>query len=355
MYEYKTAEMILAELLLEVRDDVDKREGSLVHDMLAASAASNETIYVEMDTMLALAFPDTSAGLWLERITRAMGVFRKQAEKAHGQVMLSYSGDITVPAGERVIADSVDGPIYFITLADAVISNNAVTVDAEAVEGGANGNVSAGAIAAFAEGSDFGGVVTVTNASAFSGGVDIESDESLLERYYTRVRKPATSGNANQYEQWALEIAGISKARVYPLWNGPGTLKIVLVSTEGRAPSAEKVQEVTDYIESVRPFGASVSYVPCVEKPININATLTLQPGADIEAIKTAYSAALRELFANEAFTSNTVRYSRLASLTLDQEGVIDWADLTVNGGTANVVLGADEVAVVGEVTFIGA
>ena len=277
MYETKTQSLIHEEMLTHVSDVVDKREGSVSYDLTAPASFLLEALYVELDAVLDLSFADTSAGYWLERRTKEAGITRKEADKAVGSVTLSHDGIITVPAGERLVANTTAGAVYFVTREDAAINANSVTVAAEAEEGGAAGNVAAGQITAFAAGSDFSSTVTVTNATAFEGGVDIESDDDLRARYLAAVQRPATSGNANQYERWALEISGIRKARVYPVWNGPGTVRVVIVETDGTAPPATKVEEVTNYIESLRPVGANVTVAPAVERALDVAATLTLE------------------------------------------------------------------------------
>lgn len=352
MYETKTQANVHAEMLTHVDDSVDKRQGSVAFDLTAPNSFMLEALYVELDAVLSLGFADTSAGYWLERRTKELGVPRKAATKSVGSVTLSHTGIITVPAGERLVANTVAGLIYFVTMEDAALNNNSVTVSAEAEVGGAAGNVATGAITAFAAGSNFSSVVTVFNAENFFGGTDIESDEALLERYKLKVGRPATSGNANQYEQWALEVAGIRKARVYPVWNGGGTVKVVIVDSNGRAPSTDKVTEVAAYIESLRPVGALVTVEPAIENSMDISATITLDTSVTPEEVAASYATDLSLLFAERAFKTTSVKYAELAALLLDQPGVTDYSNFTVEGGTENITLAENELAVVGTVTF---
>lgn len=352
MYETRTYADLHAELLASISDDVDKREGEVAYDLTAPAAFSAESLYVELDSVLALGFADTAAGAWLERRTRELGIERKPSEQASGFVTLSYEGTINVPAGERLVAQLTDGPVYFTTQSGATLEGNSVDVEVLAELGGIAGNVRQGAIASFAEGSNYFGSVGVINVAPLSGGVDDEDDQSLLDRYYARVQRPATSGNEAHYEQWALEIAGIERARVYPTWAGGGTVKVVVLSTEGRAPTTAKVAEVLAHIDEERPVGATVTVVPAAEVEITVAADLTLAEGATIEDVQAGFVASFGELLGAQAFTQDIVRYSRIATLLLDQPGVIDYANLLVDGGTTNVTLTGDEVAIAGAVTF---
>lgn len=72
------------------------------------------------------------------------------------------------------------------------------------------------------------GVAAVSNLGAATGGYDAETDAALYARLSAFRREPATSGNIHQYEQWALEVDGVGAARAIDLWNGPGTVKVVL-------------------------------------------------------------------------------------------------------------------------------
>ncbi|WP_298833930.1 baseplate J/gp47 family protein [uncultured Planococcus sp.] len=352
MYENRSYTDIHAELLASISDEIDKREGEVAYDLTAPVAMSGESLYVELDSVLALGFADTAAGDWLERRTRELGVERKPSEQSRGIVTLTSAEAVTVPAGQRLVAQLDDGPFYFTTLADVVLNSSSADVGAQAELGGNIGNIRPGAIASFAEGTNYFGTVGASNAQPFTGGLDIEEDVSLLERYYARAQRPSTSGNASHYEEWALEIAGIERARIYPTWAGGGTVKVVLLSTEGRAPTPEKVEEVAAHIEEERPVGATVTVVPAVEQAVAVSASLTLAEGAVIEDVQTAFTEAFSTMLGAQAFADDIVRYSRVANLLLDQAGVIDYANLLVDGGTANVVLTGDEVAVAGAVTF---
>ncbi len=63
-------------------------------------------------------------------------------------------------------------------------------------------------------------------------GAEAESDEALRARYLARVQTPSSGGNVSDYKNWALEVSGVGAVKVNPLWNGPGTVKVVLVDAE---------------------------------------------------------------------------------------------------------------------------
>jgi uncharacterized phage protein gp47/JayE len=356
-YESETFDTIMERMLARLPDDIDKSEGSPIYDMLAPAAIELEQAYMEMDNVLNLGFADTTYGEYLDRRAAEQGLTRKAAVAATGEVTVTGPEGTLIPAG-TVFATSGDSPIYFEATIDATISGGSANISIQAQYPGAAGNVDAGKITVMV--GELADVISVTNDEPTSGGIDEESDDELLARYIEKVSTPITSGNKYQYEQWAKSITGVSDAKCYPLWNGPGTVKVVLVDEEKRSPSQSIIDAVTNYIESQRPIGASVTVVGVTEVPIDISADLTLQAGVSIDDVKTQITNNLTSYFKTVAFADDSVdtvaandgvvRYSKIANAIYDASGVIDYANLRVNGGAANIVLNDDEVPVVGAV-----
>lgn len=346
----ETVDTVHERMMSQVGDDIDKREGSVVWDLTRPASLEFAEVYRQLDNVLTFGFAtENTPSNFLDLRCAELGVYRKPAVKAAGQVTFSGADGLIIPAGIRVSTDETE-PVYFVTTAEVQVVDGTATATVEAELGGSNGNVAAGKIAlALGEVS---GVVEVTNVLPFDGGVDEESDESLLSRYYERVQKPATSGNANHYLQWAKSIVGVGDARVYPLWNGPGTVKVVLIDTDKTTPPQSTINEVTQYIESVRPLGANVTVVGAEEVAINVSATLTLASDTTVEVVVAQFTDALRAYLKGLAYTGELIRYTRIANLLLDIPRIIDYQNLTVNGGTANIELTGDQVGVVGAVTF---
>ncbi|CAH0305273.1 baseplate J/gp47 family protein [Priestia megaterium] len=348
IFDGETYEAILERMLARLPSDVDKREGSVVYDMLAPAAIELAQAYIEMDNVLDLGFVDNTYGEYLDRRAAEQGLTRKEATKATGEVTFEGLDGVEVPMGTRV-STADDEPIYFVTTDSVTLFDGTATAKAEAEVGGANSSVQTGEITEF-DVSDIPGVATVTNNDVFTGGFDEESDEDFIARYKEYVGRPITSGNKYQYEAWAKEISGVSNAMCYPLWQGPGTVKVVLINEDKRSPSQEIIETVTAHIEEERPVGADVTVVGVTEIPVDITATLTLTDGSSIDAVSAAIAENLKTYFQTIAFDQTTVRYTQIGNAILDADGVIDYADLKANGTVANIILAADEVPVAGSV-----
>jgi uncharacterized phage protein gp47/JayE len=348
-YETQTKDAILARMLGKVDPSVDTRQGSVVYDMLSPAAIELALNYIELDGLLDKGFADTAFGDYLDRRVAEMGITRKPAESSTGSVTFTGTNGLVIPVGQRVSTDS-DTPLYFVTTASGTITGGSVTVTAQAEIPGVSGDVTAGQIKLTI--GDIVGVSSVTNAAAFTGGVDEEADEDLLGRYSARIATPSTSGNANHYKQWAKEIPGIKDAKVYPVWAGDGTVKVVLLDDLSTSPDAAKVSEVAAYIEANRPVGAAVTVVAAPEIVINVSATLSLQSGYTLAAVQPVIMQGIVDYLAGLAFVDPIVRYSRISNVLLDTVGVLDYSSLTINGGTSNITVADGSVAVIGTVTL---
>jgi uncharacterized phage protein gp47/JayE len=347
MYEAQTKAAILQRMLDASPADIDKRQGAPTHDLLSPAAIELALAWIELDNVLNFGFVDTTYGPYLDSAASEYGVTRKAATKSIGALTFSGANGTVIPVGTRA-ATSGGEPVYFVTTTAGTITAGSITVAAEAADAGATGNVGIGAVNTVI--GNLVGVVTVANAFNFVGGTDAETDDALRARILERAQRPATSGNAAQYRQWALEVAGISDAKVFPIWAGAGTVKVVLLDADKTAPDTSVVTAATTYIDSVRPIGATVTVVGATEVAINVNVDVTLGSGATLAGVRTEIENGVRAYLKTLAFTDATVRYTQIAAVIGDAVGVIDYTALTVNGGTANIVIADGSVAILGTV-----
>ena len=175
----------------------------------------------------------------------------------------------------------------------------------------------------------------------------------IVPRLYTS--KPRTSGNVYDYESWALECAGVGYVKVLRLWAGPGTVKVI-VAGEDKLPVPETVRAAgAENIDAKRVIGPSVTVVSVTAVPVTITVSCILDSGASADGVEAALTDAVTALLAGfEPGEENTLRYNRILALALSAEGVVDVSALTVNGGTGNITITADQVPRLGAVTVTG-
>ncbi|GGJ68316.1 putative phage protein gp47/JayE [Anoxybacillus voinovskiensis] len=343
LFENQTFETILRRMLDRIPDDIDKREGSIIYDALAPAAIELAQMYDELDIVLRLAFGETSTGEYLDKRAADFGVYRKQATPAVRKGIFTDGNDVpfNIPIGSRFRLNDM---VY---VAIEKITDGQFRMQAETP--GSAGNQEFGNLLPI---EPIEGLGTATLADVLFPGEDEESDESLRKRFLQKVREPGTSGNAADYKQWATEVAGVGAAKVTPLWNGSGTVKVTIVNTDMRPATNDLVTQVQEYIEQMRPIGATVTVVSATGKPISVSANVILASGYTLQNVQDAFAVSLDEYFKEIAFSMTYVSYAKIGTLLLNTPGVIDYNGLTVNGGTANVALQDEEVPVRGRVSI---
>lgn len=346
-FSLETESIIVNRMLTNVSNDVDKRQGSVAYDLLMPTAIELSQAYFQLDTALNLAFINENMPSDILTIAASeFGIDRRTSIRSTGQVTLSGNNGITIPTGTRVRTNS---GVYFVTTEDSTIVSGSIDVAVRAEVGGIEGNVASGEINTVI--GDLAGVVSVTNALDFTNGIAEESDTDLIQRVYNKLRRPATSGNIYHYEQWATEVSGVSAARVIPLAFGPGTVQVIVLGSNNRAPSPEVISAVVSNIEDNKPIGATVTVGGVTELPINVVVDLELAVGSDISEVTDQITAQLNTYLQGLAFVDDIVRYNRIASIIIDDSRVLDYRNLEVNGGTVNIQTQNTEVAVTGTVT----
>lgn len=348
MYENQTQDAILQRLLGDVTSGVDTSEGSFTYDVLSPEAIELAQAYLQLGQVLVLAFAQTTNGQYLDYRAGEHGVIRLIATYAAGTVTVIGTIGTVIPAGTIFITN---GGVQFATSADATIpSGGSVNISVTAVNAGAAGNVPAGTITTAQVA--IVGVTGITNAAPTTGGTDTESDTALLARLLIKVQLPATSGNANDYKIWATSVAGVGDAKVFPLWNGNGTVKVCIIDSNKQPATSDVVTNVANYIETVRPVGATVTVESATGLNIDVAATLTLGTGYDSIAVTAAITSGITSYLASIAFQQNYVSYAKIGDIILQTDGVLDYTGLTVNSGTSNIPVTDEQVAITGTITM---
>lgn len=346
MFESITPESIKAAILAEAGDSLETREGSFLDSMAGPAAVEIWKVYQAMNAVISIAFPDESAGGYLDLEGAKYGITRKPGTRARCTMTLTGTAGSTIPAGTVFL--TLEG-LEFALLEDVLLTGGSDTGTAEATEIGSAYNVEGGAITRMV--TTMTALSAWTNASA-TGGTDQESDAALYERIRDFRSRQATSGNAYHYEQWAMEVAGVGGAKIFPLWNGAGTVKVVLVDADMEPASSEIVAAAAAHIEAERPIGATVTVAAAQGLPIHVAAKLTLDGSTTLPEVKAVFASELDAYLKTLAFRTSILRYNQVAYLLLSLPGVLDFTSLTLNGGTGNVSIGAEQVPALGEVTL---
>lgn len=342
-----TKEELKTRMLAEISNDYDKSEGSFFFDAISPVAIELEKSYSGQESILSNAFVATASGSYLDSKCAELGVARKLATKATGTVKISGAKGAVMTKGSLVATELVT----FQTKESVTIGEGgSEVVGVECMASGTVGNVAANAIKYFPITIE--GILSVTNSEPFTSGYDTETDESLRQRYYDKINTPATSGNAAHYEQWAKAVTGVGSGKVFPTWNGPGTVKVVICDRNKRAADTKLIKDTAEYIEMQRPIGATVTVESVQEKAIDVTATVVLANGVTLEQVKNDFVNVLKEYFKEIALVDQYVSYAKVGSLLYGIYGVADYSNLQLNKGITNIALAEVEVPVVGMVVL---
>ena len=357
MYEHQTYEAILNRMMDRVSNDVDKRPGSIIYDAVAPAAAELAQMYIELDINTNLSYADTATGEYLERRTAEFGINREVATKARRKGLFYAADDVPldVPVGSRFSLNDFD------YVAISKISTGQWILECETA--GIVGNQEFGALLPI----DY--VIALARAElaeVLVPGEDKETDESLRQRYIAAINEQPFGGNVSDYKQKINAIAGVGGVKVFPTWNGGGTVKCTIITADYSPPSPTLVNEVQTTIDplvnngqgiGLAPIGHEVTITGAQAVTINVTATLTLDTGvtlgqvqSDVEDAISGYLLSLRQGWENES--ALIVRTAQIESRILTVSGVVDVSNTQLNGSAVNVTLTAEQIPVKGTVTL---
>lgn len=346
-------EEILSEMLESVPNTYDKRTGNFIHSALSPVAEqlekTDESIQQAEDKMN---ISNLSGDELEKRVSERTGIDRKEATFAIGEVTLTGTGTINIGN----LFETEEGIQFQATETKSITTSGTVAI--KAVVSGDSGNVPSDTITLFPV--TLSGFTAVTNTNPTQDGFEAESDADLLGRYFDRIQTPSTSGNKNQFRNWAKDVAGVGDAKVIPLWFGDNTVKVVIINSARQPSSVVLVEEVQNYIDpgssgtgdGVAPITAFVTVESATGVNVNVSATIVLSTGYTQQQAIDNFTDDLIEYLASIAFVESIVSYAKIGAILLGAEGVEDYTDLLVNGGTTNPDILAEEVAVLGTVTL---
>lgn len=179
-----------------------------------------------------------------------------------------------------------------------------------------------------------------------------EDDDSLRRRTLDRLTRRSAGGNADDYALWCATVPDILRVRVLPRHRGNGTVDIVAVGQDGKAPSDEVIAAAQAVIDENRPVGADARVLAAVEQAVSVSAQVKLTADGNLEAVQTAFTAALQAFLRDNALASGVVSYMRVSRLLLDCPGVEDVTAFMLNGKADSVALDETAVAVMDSVTI---
>jgi uncharacterized phage protein gp47/JayE len=345
-----TYEKIMADMLDEVTSSVDKREGSIIWDALAPAALELLRLYAALDSVLQEGFADTASREYLKLRARERGLEPYPATYALALAAIN----VDVQPGTRFFCEKYNWSV--VEKAEGQTGRYYVRCE----EQGSAPNAYIGRLVPLEY---IDGLTTSEILEIVEPGEDEEATEAFRARYISSLTEQSFGGNAVDYIEKALGIAGVGAVKVYPAWQGGGSVKLTVCNENFAAPNESLVSRVQDLFDPLDKQGAGLGLAPIghvvtvcgvAERKVDVAFRLSLTSGREIEDLRMALEGCIDAYFAELAegwadAEQVIVRISRLESRILELNGVLDVSELRLDGQSANLVLGADEIPVRGE------
>ena len=342
--------------------DIDDMPGGFAYDFTRPTAIEEaEMLEFYMVRVIMAMFPQYAWDEHLDLHGQQVHLIRHPATFAKGFVVITGEPGTEIEAGTILATPATDrtDSYEFVTDVFCVIGENGVvTAAVTALESGPESNVPANVITIMDD--PMPEISSVTNPEPVTGGADEESDDDFYDRIAMEYANSNTFlGNDNDYIRWAKE-AGAGDCIVDDVSEGPGTVKLVLVDTNGQPASEELIKKVYDYI--VSPADRSRRLLPtacarliCVQAvtvEINFKCTgLQYDNTTSIEKIKNDFTKAVRRLF-EDSKKEGVIRYNNVRPLMSGITGIKDFSEFYINDGISNVVLAKEEYPKIGSILF---
>lgn len=375
-YEY-----ILARYLGNVRDDVDKREGSIIWDSGAPCCIEIAIAYMYLQSMILNAFAASAQSPFLELRCEEQGITRDPATYAKrlGVFTNGQGGPYSLVMGTEFSTISETNLVNFRVI--EVYTENGITVPGsyilQCTEAGTIGNEYFGEIVPVL---NLTGLATATLTDILVPGENDQDIEELRAEYFETVNQKPFGGNITEYRQFVEAIDGVGGTQIYPVWDGGGTVKISFIDSSFNAPSSTLIQEVQKAVDphyndeyagmglGTAPIGHVVTVVGATEFKVNIVASIELEQGYTLQQIQPSIKDSIKEYFLNlrknwkKADDLNNysveIIIARVRSAILNTIGVKNITDCTLNGDTVDIVLTEDstlqQLPVTGDITING-
>ena len=405
MFEEYDFDTLLDKMLSNVDDRMDKREGSVIYDAVAPAALELANFYINLDMTLDEVFAESASYYYLIKRASERGLLPKEETNAI-LLMRVVPSETKISVGDRFNLDELN---YTVT---SIIDGNAGTYQVQCETAGIVGNQQLGVLLPIETENELNDMESATLEEVLIPGEDEEDVESFRERYFASFDNEAFGGNKADYVEKVNNIDGIGGCKPIRAWSGGynparmipnttvqtwfeqqseetlgeniynwlstiynasinklltvgGTVKLIIINSEFRKPSATLVQTVQEEIDptnttgegdGVAPIGHVVNVVGVEEIPVNVTLSdVEYETGYSFDTLKDAIETTIDNYFFDlrQAWASNDnliVRTSQIEAQLLLITGIVDIKSVLLNGQEGNIVLDSDSIPIRGDV-----
>ncbi|MCL2083032.1 MAG: baseplate J/gp47 family protein [Oscillospiraceae bacterium] len=357
MFEEITYEEILDRMKERVSDkypELDIREGSVIHTALAPAAVEMKNIYTALDNVMFQTFADTADRDYLVLRAKERGI--SNPREATAAVRMGQF-NCPVPIGTRF---TLNGQGYIVK--EMISGDTPGMYKLECEAPGEIGNCDIGDLIP-SEYID--GLETARLTDIIVPGENEEDTEDFRRRYFDSLESHAFGGNIADYKEKILTLPAIGAVKVYPAWNGGGTVGVVILDSRYRKPSPEIVNSTQETVDPVQnqgqgegfaPIGHVVTIFPADEATIDIESSVVFQNGYTWQDVKHGAEDAIDEYFQQLSkewpdLEKLEIKRVQIASRLSAVSGIADVGEIFLNGADRNLMLDPNQIPRRGEVS----
>lgn len=212
----------------------------------------------------------------------------------------------------------------------------------------------------YLEGFEIGRVISTVIA-----GTEQEEESAYRLRRLSSYSSRACAGNREYYLEELGKIRGVGGVKIFRRQQGQNTIPCYIQAEDYGVPSAELMAEIQERSNpeglegegaGICPFGHILDLHPVEGVVVNVSASFTFDDGYSFGALKTAMENAITEYITELASAwqdsgSIVVRRVMVETKLVAITGILDIADLQLNGGDDNVITTDCQIPVFGEIT----
>ena len=327
---------------------------SVVKILSNALAAVTLSLYIYADNLARGLLPDSASRSVLSRWAAIFGVSRKRSSKATGEVLIEGTRVTRVPLG--TLMQDEDGNRYQTTEVQ-IIGQSIKPFKVESMKAGRDKNKAPGSILTLVN--TLAGVNSRIEVSGtgLTGASSEETDEQLRVRLLDRIKNPPRGGSIRDYEAWALEVPGVTRAWAFSEYEDQSNavgVTFTLDNQEDIIPQEEsdKFKQVESYLKERAPIGADLNLFVPIEFEVRPRVRIT----PDTPELRFEIEQELKDFFFRNAEVGDgetdagTILISQLRETISSVEGE---ADNEILEPTENIEVVFGQLAVLVGVDFV--
>lgn len=351
---------IQQQMLTQVDDSIDKREGSMIQTAIGPVAWFLEGLFLMLDQIQKNAYASTAVGESLDYIVAERGLTRKAAVAAVRQGTFNRE----IPAGSAFRTIDGENSVIF-TSGELISSGDTYVYQMTCTTAGTAGNSYTGNILPITA---ITGLTLATIGEIITEGTDEETDTALRARYFETFDAQAFGGNIAAYRQAILAIEGVGAVQVYPAYNGGGTVLCSILDSNYTpatetlvgavqaviCPSEEGQVEPSANGYGMAPIGAACKITTATNLTLNMSMTVSFDASVEngvatyqtaIEDAINGYIRSVCETWGNPlsgqqvSYPVNIYVARIITAILTAVPAVVNVSNITINGAAGDLAL----------------